>query len=180
MIALQLRGAARTHRPRSSCRSLISDLPVFCRWRGEPPFGEPPWEQLIDLADRVIVDSARVGVAALRRAERGVLAHCRLGHRLGAAEDWRVELAGRWPEIAEQEIHVAGPPAEAALLRGWLATRLSRTVNPVTDAAELSVRLGGEEIRPPRPGRRSPSDLLSGELDRFTRDPVYEAAVTGA
>ena len=37
---------------------VISDLPVFLRWRGEPPFGEPQWEQLVDVADRVIVDSS--------------------------------------------------------------------------------------------------------------------------
>src|SRR5690348_14596694 len=30
----------------------ISDLPVFLRWRGEPPFGATQWEQLLDVADR--------------------------------------------------------------------------------------------------------------------------------
>src|SRR5262249_33769105 len=34
---------------------LISHLPVFCRWRGEPWFGRPAWEQLVQIADRVVV-----------------------------------------------------------------------------------------------------------------------------
>jgi hypothetical protein len=36
---------------------LISDLPVFLRWRGEPPWGAQELEQLVDLTDRLIVDS---------------------------------------------------------------------------------------------------------------------------
>ena len=47
MIELQLRGN-RVAAPASIVLPLlISDLPVFCRWRGEPPFGEAPWEQLV-------------------------------------------------------------------------------------------------------------------------------------
>jgi hypothetical protein len=44
----------------------------------------------------------------------------------------------------------------------------------------LAVRLGGEELPSPRAAPRSPSDLLSAELDHFARDLVYEAAVTAA
>ena len=84
VIELHLRGD-RSLAPASLVLPLvISDLPVFLRWRGEPPFGEPQWEQLVDVADRVIVDSSewdelRYGeLAALLRAHRGV------GHRLGA------------------------------------------------------------------------------------------------
>src|SRR5947199_10379791 len=36
---------------------LISDLPVFCRWRGEPRWGSGELEQLVDLADRIVIDS---------------------------------------------------------------------------------------------------------------------------
>src|SRR6266581_148500 len=36
---------------------LISDLPVFCRWRGEPPWGSGELEQLVEIADRVVIDS---------------------------------------------------------------------------------------------------------------------------
>jgi 6-phosphogluconolactonase len=37
---------------------LVTDLPVFLRWRGECPFGSPELEELVDVADRLIVDSA--------------------------------------------------------------------------------------------------------------------------
>jgi Glucose-6-phosphate dehydrogenase subunit len=156
---------------------LISDLPVFCRWRGEPPFGEAPWEQLIDVADRVVVDSSEW--EELRYAElaanfeRSAISDIAWARLL----EWRVVLAGRWPEIGEQEIHIAGPPAEAALLRGWLASRLDRTIRPVEEGPELAVRLGGEELSAPHAERLSPSDLLSAELDHFTRDRIYEQAV---
>src|SRR5215213_6632328 len=36
---------------------LLPDLPVFLRWRGLPPFGERPFEELVDLVDRLVVDS---------------------------------------------------------------------------------------------------------------------------
>src|SRR3954454_14978631 len=36
---------------------LLPDLPVFLRWRGMPPFGEQPFEELLDVVDRLIVDS---------------------------------------------------------------------------------------------------------------------------
>ena len=36
---------------------LLPDLPVFLRWRGVPPFGEGPFDQLVDVVDRLIVDS---------------------------------------------------------------------------------------------------------------------------
>jgi glucose-6-phosphate dehydrogenase assembly protein OpcA len=180
VIELRLRGN-RAQAPASIVLPLlISDLPVFCRWRGEPPFGESPWQQLVDIADRVIVDSTEWPELpydelreAFDRAAVSDIAWARLG-------PWRVKLAGRWPEIREQEIRIAGPPAEASLLRGWLASRLHRTVRPVTDAPELSVRLGGELVDPPRDEPMTPSDLLGGELDRFGRDPIYEEAVGAA
>jgi hypothetical protein len=49
-----------------------------------------------------------------------------------------------------------------------------RAVEP---ADELGVRLGGEELRRPAEAVPSPSDLLSAQLDRFGRDPIYEEAV---
>jgi hypothetical protein len=36
---------------------LLPDLPVFLRWRGVPPYGDPAFEGLIDVVDRLIVDS---------------------------------------------------------------------------------------------------------------------------
>jgi hypothetical protein len=156
---------------------VISDLPVFLRWRGEPGFGEPEWEQLIDVADRVIVDSAEwsdLRYAALARAfERTAVSDIAWAR----THLWRVELAGYWPEIKKQEIAIRGPRAEATLLNGWLSARLGRSIPASEPAGELGVRLGGEDLRSPREDVLSPSDLLSAELDHFGRDRIYEEAL---
>jgi glucose-6-phosphate dehydrogenase assembly protein OpcA len=159
---------------------VISDLPVFLRWRGEPDFAGTQWRQLMGVTDRVIVDSS----------EWTDLAYAELARSLGEAAvsdiawartaEWRIALASCWPGIREQEIRIRGPRAEAALLHGWLNARLQRAIRPVEAAGELGVRLGGEELRPPRAPAPTPSDLLSAELDSFARDPVYEEAALAA
>jgi hypothetical protein len=177
VIELHLRGN-RVLSPASIVLPLvISDLPVFCRWRGEPWFGEEAWEQLVGVADRVIVDSSewdelryRELCAAFDRTAVSDIAWTRL-------QDWRRQLAGLWPEIREQEIQIRGPRADATLLRGWLAARLGRAIAPIEEGPELTVRIGGDEARPPHGGPPSPSDLLSAELDRYSRDRIYEEAV---
>ena len=154
VIELALRGR-RSSAPASIVLPLlVSDLPVFCRWRGEPPFGEPQFEQLVEIVDRLVVDSARVGRARLEELAGDVRPDGGLGHRLGADAAWRVPSSrGYWPAIREQEIHVRGPRAEATLLRAWLAARLGRAIRAVEAAEELGVRLGGEELPPPRERR---------------------------
>jgi glucose-6-phosphate dehydrogenase assembly protein OpcA len=153
---------------------------VFVRWRGEPDFGGTQWEQLVGVADRVVVDSSewdelsyRPLAASFDRTVVSDIAWARV-------YDWRVELARYWPGLRDQEIRIAGPRAEASLLRGWLVSRLGRAVRAIEPAGDLSVRLGNEELPPPRATPRSPSDLLSAELDRFSRDRVYEAAARSA
>jgi glucose-6-phosphate dehydrogenase assembly protein OpcA len=177
VVELVLRGE-RSLAPASIVLPLaISDLPVFVRWRGEPLFGETQWQQLVGVADRVIVDSSEW--EALRYAELADAFELTAVSDIAWArtDDWRIELADRWPAIASQEIAVRGPRAEAALLRGWLASRLDRQIDPIEVAGELGVRLDGEEVVLPHVGPRTPSDLLSAELDRLVRDAVYEQAV---
>ena len=180
VIELSLRGA-RSQAPASIVLPLlVSDLPVFCRWRGEPPFGAPQFDQLVDIVDRLVVDSAEW-------REPGSEALVKLFGRTAVSDiawartaPWRAELARYWPSIREQEIYVRGPRAEATLLRAWLGARLGRAIRSVETADELGVRLGGEELVPPRSGQATPSDLLSAELDRYGRDPIYEEAVAAA
>jgi hypothetical protein len=50
----------------------------------------------------------------------------------------------------------------------------------VDPADDLGVQLGGERLASPRTEQLSPADLLSNELDRFSRDRIYEAAVRTA
>jgi hypothetical protein len=177
VIELRLCGS-RADAPASVVLPLvISDLPVFLRWRGEPPFGESQWEQLIDVADRVIVDSSEwsdLRYDALARAfERTAVSDIAWAR----TRPWRVELAAYWPAIREQEVWIRGPRAEAALLRGWLGARLERALRHIEPAGELGVRLGGEDLRPPREEAFSPSELLNTELDHFGRDRIYEEAL---
>jgi len=180
VIELSLRGD-RALAPASLVLPLaISDLPVFLRWRGEPPFGETQWDQLVAVADRVVVDSSEWGelryaelAESFERSAVSDIAWARTG-------SWRVELADRWPAIAKQEIAIRGPRAEAALLRGWLASRLGREVLPPEAGGELAVQLDREDVPAPSDGPLTPSDLLSAELDRLARDRVYEAAALAA
>jgi hypothetical protein len=180
VVRLRLRGN-RAAAPVSLVLPLaISDLPVFLRWRGEPPFGATHWEQLVEVADRLVVDSSewdelRYGELA-EMFEKAAVSDIEWARTY----EWRVELAGCWPGIREQEIRIRGPRGQATLLRGWLRARLGRAIRPVEPADELRVRLGGEELRPPSDPGRSSSDLLSIELDRFGRDRVYEEAVLGS
>jgi hypothetical protein len=177
VLELRLRGN-RVRSPASIVFPLlISDLPVFCRWRGEPWFGEPAWEQMTELADRVIVDSSEWAELQYGELTSSFSVSALSDIAWARLTDWRLELAERWPAIREQEIRVRGPRAEASLLRGWLAARLRRAIRPVEEAPVLGVRLGGEEVHPPRADVLGPSELLSAELDRFVRDPVYEEAV---
>jgi len=181
-IELRLCGAFAS-RPASIVQPLlISDLPVFCRWRGEPPWGMDPFEQLVGIADRLVVDSRE-----WRDPSAGYARLAQTFDRVAVSDiawqltfEWRIELARLWPTIAEQEIKLRGPAAEGSLLRGWLASRLQRAVRPRDPADELSVQLGGEVLRTPRGEELSPADLLSNELDRFSRERIYEDAVRAA
>jgi hypothetical protein len=180
VIQLHLRGN-RTVAPASIVLPLvISDLPVFCRWRGEPPFGEPQWEQMTGVADRVIVDSSEWDELRYAELQWAFPVTAVSDIAWARIHEWRVELAKYWPSIREQEIRIRGPRAEATLLRAWLNVRLDRAIRPIEPAGEVGVRLGGEEIKPPRTPMPSPSDLLSAELDRFGREPIYEEAVRAA
>jgi Glucose-6-phosphate dehydrogenase subunit len=165
---------------------LISDLPVFIRWRAEPPWGSQELDQLVGIVDRLIVDSTEwddlpypyTHLAALfPRAAVSDIAWARTSR-------WRALLATLWPEIADVgTIRVTGTYAQALLLAGWLRSRLGRDDIAMEHVdAELLERVELDGVPAPFPpgDPPSPSDVLSDELDRFTPDPVYEAAVLEA
>jgi hypothetical protein len=179
VIELELRGKLAVAPASIVEPLLISDLPVFCRWRGEPPFGASEFVQMAGVVDRMIVDSEEWD--ELRYAELAEIFERTAVSDIAwrRTEQWRFELAKHWPEISEQTIEVRGPRAEATLLRAWLSARLSRQPDEIalTTADELGVRLGEEDVPTPRPVYATASDLLSAELDQFARDPLYEEAV---
>jgi hypothetical protein len=161
---------------------LLPDLPVFLRWRGRPAFGRKHYEDLVGVADRLIVDSTEwdrlpSGLAKLSESF-GRIAVSDLAW--ARTLPWRAAIAGLWPRIREaRALHVAGPRPEALLLRAWLETRLRRRFRLSHDAGRqlTTVEVDGEPVAPARGLPCTPSDLLSAELEFFGRDRVYEAAV---
>jgi glucose-6-phosphate dehydrogenase assembly protein OpcA len=183
VVELTLRGS-RAKAPASIVEPLlISDLPVFLRWRGEPAWGAPELEQLVGVADRLIVDSTEwdsVPDSYARLAE--LFSRCAASDIAWARTSrWREHLATLWPEIADvRTVRVRGTAAQAWLLCGWLRSRLGRgEIGLEHDPAERleAVALDGEAVPLPPGDPPAPSDVLSDELERFTPDPVYEAAV---
>jgi glucose-6-phosphate dehydrogenase assembly protein OpcA len=163
---------------------LIADLPVFVRWRGMPEFGDV-FDEIVDVVDRLIVDSTEWPSDALshgygelaKRCDRTVISDIAWER----TERWRRELAGAWPFEA-REISVKATRAQALLLKGWLQSRLGHDVKLEHEPAQVltGVYVDGKAIEAP-PGEPPPSsELLSDQLERFTRDPVYEAAVRAA
>jgi hypothetical protein len=165
---------------------LISDLPVFLRWRGMPPWRAPELDQLLGVIDRLIVDST----------EWDELPHA-YGHlaelfpRVVVSDiawertsRWRHLLASLWPDIADvRTIRVTGTEAQAQLLAGWLRSRLGRDdigVEHVPAERLQGIELDGKPAPFPPGDPPQPSDVLSAELDLYVRDPVYEAAVVAA
>jgi hypothetical protein len=164
---LRLRGI-RSQAPASIVLPLVlPDLPIFLRWRGRPDFGSSVFEQLVDVVDRLVVDSSEWPDVPQAYGELVALFD-----RLAVSDiawrrtlPWRRALALAWPDLPDR---LTGPPAETALVAGWLRSRAGIEV-AIERADELPV---GDA--------REPSDLLSDELDVFVRNPVYEAAVQAA
>ena len=186
VVELTLRGA-RTKAPASIVEPLlISDLPVFLRWRGEPPWGAPELEQLVEVTDRLIVDSTEWDDVPDGYRRLGELFPSCAASDIAWARTsrWRSHLATLWPGLAEvRTVRVRGTAAQAWLLCGWLRARLGREgIALEHDPAEKleGVALDGDPVPLPPGDPPTPSDVLSDELERFTPDPVYEAAVLAA
>ena len=186
VIELRLHGR-RAQAPASIVEPLlISDLPVFLRWRGEPTWGSPELDQLVDVVDRLIVVTTEwddLPIPYKRLAE--------LFERTAVSDiawartsRWRALLASLWPDIAGvASIRVTGTAAQAHLLAGWLRSRLDRPdieLEHVEADTLEGIDLDGKPAPFPPGDPPLPSDVLSDELDRFTRDLVYEAAALAA
>ena len=185
-IELTLRGG-RVSAPASIVTPLlVSDLPVFLRWRGELPFGAPELEQMVGVCDRLVVDSRewKDAAGAYRELEPRFEQTAVSDIAWRCTWPWRRALAGLWPGIAEAgELRVTGSSAEALLLVGWLRSRLGTTHR----AGARGLHIGSsrwpwtaQTSLLPRDETSSSSDLLSAELDELSRDEIYEDAVGAA
>jgi hypothetical protein len=185
VIELILRGDRAAAPASIALPLLISDLPVFIRWRGEPDWESAELEQLMGIVDRLVVDSTEwenipAGYARLAELFDRVAVSDIAWER---TERWRYLLASLWPGIEDvRAIRVHGTPAQGYLLAGWLRSRLRHDVAVEVDPHEklVGVDLDGEAAPFPPGNPPGASDVLSAQLDRFGRDPVYEAAVRAA
>jgi Glucose-6-P dehydrogenase subunit len=183
-IHIHLKGK-RASAPASVVQPLfLPDLPVFLRWRGVPSFGSDSFGSLVDVVDRLIVDSTewpdlpapygpladvfdRVVVSDIAWARRaaGAGSSPRSGPASGTSR--RFVSGHRRP----------GAPA----CRGG-CVRDSADVELEHEPSDLlvGVEIDGNPAPFPPGEPPPPSDLLSAELDRFERDLVYEEAVRSA
>jgi glucose-6-phosphate dehydrogenase assembly protein OpcA len=181
VIEMRLRGSAARHPGSILLPLLVSDLPVFCRWRGEPGWGSNELAEVLAIADRLVVDSSE-----WRDVPQTYAALAELFDRVAVSDiafsrtlAWRRRLAELWPEIGKIErLRVQGPRADTELVAGWLRSRLKRdiTLTRRNAATVEAMWVDGEPVESPGEPQ-SASDLLSAELDQFGRDRVYEAAV---
>jgi glucose-6-phosphate dehydrogenase assembly protein OpcA len=182
VIVLRLCGRRATAPASVVVPLLVSDLPVFLRWRGPLPFGAPELEQLVGLADRLVVDSREWPDPGRALPALTELFEWIAVSDIGWARTypWRSGLAALWPDVsAAARLRVAGPEAEALLLQGWLGERLGRSVAlDLEPAGEIElVQVDGREARPTRVEPKTSSDFLSDQLEDFGRDRIYEEAV---
>jgi glucose-6-phosphate dehydrogenase assembly protein OpcA len=164
---------------------LLPDLPVFLRWRGLPPFGETEFEQLVDVVDRLIVDSTEWPGLPEPYAQLAEVFDRVVVSDIAWARTsrWRPQLASLWPGIGGvKRIKVTGTRAQACLIAGWLRSRLGHDVELEHEEAKRleGVDVDGEPAPFPPGNPPDPADLLGDELERFSRDRVYEEAVRAA
>ena len=181
VIELRLRGSAARHPGSVALPLLVSDLPVFCRWRGEPGWESSELAEVSKIADRLVVDSSE-----WRGLPGSYACLASLFDRVAVSDIafsrtllWRRRLAELWPGIGSiEKLRVEGPRADAELIAGWLRSRLRRDVQLTrrNAATVTAIWVDGEAVRSPGEPP-SASELLSAELDQFGRDPIYEAAV---
>lgn len=184
VIRVRLRGARAAHPASVVTPLLLPDLTAFCRWRGLPRF-DAVFDEVVGAVDRLIVDSTEWPSDALsdgyaelaERFERTIVSDIAWAR----TQRWRRELANAWP-FECRTLFVRGTDAQAALLGGWLRSRLGHEVKVEHEAADalIAVSVDGKPIDAPPGEPPFPSDLLSDELETYTRDPVYEAAVVAA
>jgi glucose-6-phosphate dehydrogenase assembly protein OpcA len=181
-IRIRLHGTSAAH-PASVVEPLvIPDLPLFLRWRGLPPFGGSAFEELVDTVDRLIVDSTEWPDLPRPYSELAEVFDRVVVSDIAWARTsrWRLMLASLWPGIADvKRIKVKGTLAQAHLLAGWLRSRLERKLELEHEPCDrlVGVELDGKPAPFPPGDPPLPADQLSDELDRLSRDDVYEAAV---
>jgi len=206
---IAIRGA-RAALPSAVISLLVADLPVFVWWRGDlPAEGDAVLGDMVDMATRMIVDSDEAGLEAVARLAAMCAGLADLGWARTAP--WREAIAalfdGRSQRRALDHLigaEVKGPANQAALLVGWLRSRLHRQVGlDVTRATRLNrveLMCGDQRFLVERSGRNAhgsahgsglppravslphpaTATLLAGELDRLGAERPFGEALAEA
>jgi glucose-6-phosphate dehydrogenase assembly protein OpcA len=198
-VVLTVRGEAASHLSGVVAPLLIHDLPTFVWWPGDPPLVNPIFDQLVEMGDRLIVDSSDFGdlLTGLRRLSNlrrrsgvGDLAWGRLG--------WWQELSAQFfdaprfrrflPNLSRLHVRYAvsaasepapddgdvapgcaQPLVQALLYAGWIATRLG------WKRARSVEPLAGGRLRLLLEGRYEMVDLL---IEPLETDEVRKGELT--
>lgn len=96
VIALTVRGEAAEHLAGVVAPLLIHDLPTHVWWPGDPPFADPIFDQLVEMGDRLVIDSSEFGDLL-----RGLRRLTTLRRRSGIGDlGWR--RLGWWQELTAE------------------------------------------------------------------------------
>lgn len=196
-LALTVRGEAARHLDGVVAPLVIHDLPTDVWWPGAPPFDDPVFDQLVEIGDRLIVNSTdfadltegfRRLTGIRRRSGVGDLAWERLvpWQELTAqffdAPRFRrylpnlSRLAIRYAVPADGSAGPPSPQAAAVLYAGWIATRLAwRRARPREAAAaggrrwelEGKYEMVDVAIEPVATSELAPGELLSVRLRAY-------------
>lgn len=151
-VTVTAHGAAALHAPGIIVPLLLPDLPTYLWWTDDIPFGSDLFTRMLNLCDRVIVDSALLArpidglskLAALNRAsarDRGVSdfhwLRLKSWRNLTAQFFDKTELRPYVQRIDSLRLTYAretdgGGIAQALLLAGWLASCLGWTPRPTS------------------------------------------------
>lgn len=146
-IVLEARDGASRHLPGAVLPLILSGLPAFLWWNGEPPWRSEQFEAMVDGCDRIILDTSEMlhgeeALVALDDVDHRKLANCAFSDfNWTRQEPWRELVAGFFDGDAMSPYldgidhltveYAAGRedslpnPSAAYLFVGWLASRLN-------------------------------------------------------
>ena len=190
VIELRLQRRARRSTPAIVVLPLLDLRPARlpAAGAGEPPWGAPGARPSSSTSPTASSSTRPSGTTSPRvRPARGASSTALAASDIAwarAPAGARV-LADRWPghRRIERDLGRAARAPRRCCSPGWLGSRLGRDDRRSTRRGRAALercRARRRAASRRRRCRRSPSDLLSAELDRFGRDPVYEAAVRAA
>ena len=171
MIHLTCGGESGRHLAAIAAPLLIHDLPVTVWWPGEPPFATRPAQDLLDAADRLIVDGSTWSGDGLERL--GQMAALLPGARL-AISDFALVRQSRWREAIAS---IFDDPDFLPYLRSLrriaityathdetCAPGSTNMVKPVYHVGWLASRLGMNVVKPlaPASGPAAPPRVVKG------------------